>query len=160
MSSRDLKDCVPELAEAAMRIIEDYNAAHLLEKAVLKPICTLRLTSEQLALFKIGRVIEMVDGVPVVKSVDKRKVVTYIDGITKPSKHNPIPEQPLSRAVDFGVFIGGKYITDTKYYEPILDLARKHGVRSGWDFKDSGLTIAELKKKAWFKDPPHIETKD
>ena len=160
MSSRDPKDCVPELADLIPKIVADYNAIFLLEKAVLRPICTLRLASEQFALFKIGREIEMVDGVPVVKSVNKGKTVTQIDGITKFSKHNATPTQPLSRAVDFGVFIGGKYITDTKYYEPLLDLAKKYGLRSGWDFRDSGLSIPELKKKtAWFKDPPHIETK-
>jgi hypothetical protein len=161
MSSRDLNDCVPRLAEAAIKIVEDYNKMFLLEKAILKPICTLRLTSEQLALFKIGRIVEMVNGIPVVKKVFKGKTVTQIDGVTKPSKHNPIPTQPLSRAVDFGVFIGGKYITDTKYYEPLLELARKYNLRSGWDFRDSGLSIVEIKKKtSWFKDPPHCEVRD
>lgn len=160
MSSRDLKDCIPELAEAAIHIMEDYNAEFLAQKISIKPICTLRLTSEQLTLFNIGRVIEMVNGIPIVKSVDKRKVVTYIDGITKPSNHNPLPNQPLSRAVDFGAFCAGKYLTDTKYYEPLLELCRKYGLRSGWDFRASGRSIDLIKKdKKIFKDPPHCEIK-
>jgi hypothetical protein len=147
------------LANKIELIVKEYNETFFQDKVIIKPICTLRLASEQLALFKIGRVVEMVNGIPVVKSVDNRKIVTKLDGIVKRSKHNPTPTQPLSRACDIGAFCGGKYLTDTKYYEPLLTLARKHNLISGWDFGQTGLTMAELKKKKGFKDAPHLEIK-
>lgn len=159
MPSRDLADCVPEFAHKIELIIKEYNETYFHDKAIIKPICTLRTAAEQLACFKVGRVVEMVNGIPVVKSINPKKIITKLDGIMKVSKHNPTVTQPLSRAVDFGVFIGGKYITDNDYYEPLLTLARKYDLISGWDFKQSGLSIAELKKKKIFKDPPHIEMK-
>lgn len=160
MSSRLLADCVDQLALAAKAIIDDYNVIMSIEQLTLRPICTLRTAEEQLEAFKKGRKIEMVDGKPVVIEEHKGLVITYLDGITKVSKHNPTKEYPLSRAVDFGVFSKeGKYLTDNQYYKPLLDLARKYGLRSGWDFKDTGLPIDKLIKMPGFKDPPHVEIK-
>ncbi len=159
MPSRDLNDCVPELAQKIELIIKEYNEMFFHEKAIMKPICTLRTAAEQLACFKVGRVIEMVNGIPVVKSVNPKKIITKLDGIVKRSKHNPTITQPLARAVDVGIFIGGKYITNIAYYEPLLELTRKHSLVSGWDFGQTGLPLAELKKLKTFKDAPHIETK-
>lgn len=159
MASRKISDCVPELQEKIPLIVQEYNETYLQDNIIIKPICTLRSTAEQLSLFKIGRVVEMVNGIPVVKSVDNRKIVTKLDGITKLSRHNPTPKQPLSRAVDFGVFCGGKYLTEIKYYEPLLELARKHGLISGLDFGQTGKPLTWLKNLRGFKDAPHMETK-
>jgi hypothetical protein len=160
MASRSLLDCVPELVTASPLICNDYNALFVSQGFTLKPICTLRSSAEQLELFKHGRVVKMVNGVPVVVSVRSKLIVTKIDGITQFSKHNPTPLQPLSRAIDFGVFKGGSYITDDQYYEPLLDLARHYGLRSGWDFTNTGLPIEKAKRLKVFIDPPHVEVKE
>lgn len=94
-----------------------------------RPICTLRSAEEQHELWIQGR------GKP-------GSIVTWIDGITKIGAHNPIPgKPPLSRAIDIGVFIDGKYMTKSVYYLPFRVLAKKYGLKSGWDFGD----------------PPHIQ---
>lgn len=159
MSSRLLTDCVPKLAEAGKLICDDYNLQFAPDGLTCKPICTLRSTAEQLALFKKGRVVRMVDGLPVVDSENPEFIVTKLDGITKTSMHNPISTEPLSRAIDFGIFRDGKYITDDKYYEPLLGLANKYNLISGWDFGNTGDSIAKLKKNKKFKDPPHVQIK-
>ena len=157
MASRNILDAVPELQEKNLKIIEDYSAFFVGQGFILKPICVLRSCSEQFELFKKGRVVNLVNGLPVVVSENPRLFVTKIDGITKYSKHNPTPLQPLSRAIDYGVFKDGHYITDDQYYEPLLDLARKYNLRSGWDFNNTGLPIEQAKKIKEFKDPPHCE---
>lgn len=161
MSSRSLSDCVDSLSLAASYIIEDYGRMMINDGLTLRPICTLRSAAEQLEAFKKGRVIEMVDGKPIVIEEHPGLIVTKIDGITKTSKHNPTNEYPLSRAVDFGVFNkAGKYLTDNKYYEPLLDLARKYNLITGWDFKQTGLPIEKLLKIPDFRDPPHVQLGD
>lgn len=149
MASRDLKDAVPELEEKVPLIIADYQAQFSDRNLIV--ICTLRSTAEQQTLFAKGRT---------AAPLGVRYWVTKDDGITYPSKHNPIPGQPLSRAVDFGVIQAGRYIGDNTYYETLLDLARKYQLRSGWDFYDSGQPINVLKYNGKFKDPPHVEIKD
>lgn len=148
MASRDLKLCVKELQEKIPLIIEEYN--RLFPERELKIICTLRSTEEQQRLFAIGRT---------TPPIGKKYWVTKIDGIRVFSKHNPTPTESLSRAVDFGVFIGGKYITNITYYYPLLDLARKQNLISGLDFNNSGLPLERLLKQKTFKDAPHIEVK-
>ena len=159
MSSRLITDCIPELFDINTSICTEYAALFISQGFTLKPICTLRSTAEQFELFKKGRVVNLVNGIPVVISENPRLFITKIDGITKYSKHNPTPLQPLSRAIDYGVFKDGHYITDDQYYEPLLDLARKYNLRSGWDFNNTGLPIEQAKKIKEFKDPPHVEFK-
>lgn len=157
MSSRNLADCTPVLRIAAQDIIQKYNNAFS-DGRVLRPICTLRSTDEQFNIWKVGRTWVMQDGVPHELTADRKKILTTVDGYTKFSKHNPDPVEPLAKAVDFGVFVGGKYITDNTYYYPLLQLARDAGVVSGIDFRQSGLDLATLiADKTLWKDVPHIE---
>jgi peptidoglycan L-alanyl-D-glutamate endopeptidase CwlK len=134
MASRDIKDCVDELQEKWPLIKKEYESTYI--DRVVKPICTLRSTAEQQALYAQGR-------------TKPGRIVTWKDGVTQYSKHNPIPTPggvQLSRALDVGVFMGGKYITDDVFYAPLKDLAHKHGLKSGYDFPAHAV------------DPPHIET--
>lgn len=133
MASRNLKDCVEELQQKWPLIKKDYEDMYI--DRVIKPICTLRSTEEQQALYAQGR-------------TKPGKKVTWIDGVNKRSKHNPLPPPgpQKSRAIDAGVFIGGKYMTKEVFYEPLRDLAKKYGLKSGWTFPRHAC------------DPPHIET--
>lgn len=135
MSSRLLTDAVIELQQKVPVIILDYETANVGRE--LKVICTLRSTEEQQALFNQGR--------------------TKVDGVHKFSKHNPWPTQPKAQAVDFGVFMNGVYITKNSYYYPLLDLARKYNLISGFDFFNTGDTLEKCLLHSYFKDPPHIE---
>ncbi len=148
MASRDLALCVPELQEKVPLIIQGYNL--LFPDRELRVICTLRSSEEQQKLYAIGRTIS---------PIGKKFQVTQVDGIKVFSKHNPNPTESLSRAVDFGVFIGGKYMTRGEYYYPLLEFARDQRLISGLDFKDTGKPLEELLKSKSFKDAPHIETK-
>lgn len=148
MASRDLKLCVLELQEKIPLIQEEYQK--LYPERELRIICTLRPNKEQANLFAIGRTIP---------PIGKKYWVTQVDGITTFSKHNPDPLESLSKAVDFGVFIGGKYITNNSFYYPLLELARKHDLISGIDFGNSGKPLDELLKDKSWKDFPHVETK-
>jgi hypothetical protein len=143
MASRNLTDAVPELQQKVPVIILDYETQFV--GRILKVICTLRSTAEQQALYALGRT----DG--------SDHIVTQIDGVTKFSKHNPDPIEPKSKAVDFGVFIGGKYITNAFYYYPLLDLARKYNLVSGLDFARTGAPLQECLNRKGFKDAPHVE---
>jgi hypothetical protein len=149
MASRDLKLCVSELQEKAPLIIAEYNAQF--PERVLKVICTLRSSQEQQALYALGRT---------TAPIGKKYIVTHVDGVKVFSKHNPDPQEPLAKAVDFGVFIGGKYIQIANMYYPLLELARKYDLISGIDFGNTGLPLEILiaDKKKW-KDLPHLETK-
>lgn len=148
MASRDLKLCVQELQEKVPLIIETYNKTF--PERELRIICTLRSTEEQQRLFAIGRT---------TPPIGKKYWVTKVDGVKVFSKHNPTPTESLSRAVDFGVFIGGKYITNINYYYPLLTFAREQELISGLDFKNTGLPLDKLLKQKTFKDAPHIEVK-
>lgn len=143
MSSRLLSDCVLELQQKVPVIIFDYETQYV--GRVLKVICSLRSTQEQQALYALGRT----DG--------SAHIVTQIDGVRKFSKHNPDPIESKSKAVDFGVFVGGKYIMKDFYYYPLLDLARKYNLVSGLDFARTGASLQDCLNKKGFKDPPHIE---
>lgn len=148
MASRDLNLCVPELQEKIPLIIQGYQL--LFPDRELRIICTLRSSEEQQKLYAIGRTIP---------PIGKKFEVTQVDGVKVFSKHNPNPTEVLSRAVDFGVFIGGKYMTKGEYYYPLLNFARQVGLISGLDFKDTGKPLEELLKSKSFKDAPHVQTK-
>lgn len=149
MASKDLKDAVPELEQKIPLIIKDYES--MFPERKLEVICSLRSTEEQQHLYAIGRTLE---------PIGRKYIVTQKDGVTKLSKHNPTPTCKLSRAVDFGVFVGGKYITQIEYYYPLLDLARKYDLISGLDFSNTGQTLEQRKLSKNFKDAPHIEVKE
>lgn len=146
MASRDLKLCVPELQTKIPYIIDDYNC--MFPGKSLEVICTLRSTEEQQHLYQIGRSIP---------PLGPQYVVTTVDGMFKFSKHNPDPKEPLAKAVDFGVFAGGKYLTAKQYYYPLLDLSRKYKLISGIDFRGSTLPLETLLQRPGFKDFPHVE---
>jgi hypothetical protein len=148
MSSRDLKDCVDELQLKVPQIIDEYNKTY--PGRELRVICTLRNTQEQQNLYAVGRTIP---------PLGPNYWLTKVDGVKKFSKHNPDPIQPLSKAVDVGVFIGGKYIREDSYYYGLLELARKNLLVSGLDFRESGLTLVQLLHDGHFHDIPHIEVK-
>ena len=146
MASRDLNDAVPELQVKVPLIIADYVAQF--PDRDLRVICTLRTTTEQQQLYARGRSFP---------PYGRDYQVTDVDGVTKFSKHNPDPVEPKSKAVDFGVFIVKKYITNETYYYPLLDLARKYNLVSGGDFHLTGLPLDQVLKLEGFKDWPHVE---
>lgn len=134
MSSRDINDCVDELKEKIPKIVTDYN--QMFPERELKPIETLRSLEEQLIAYKKGK------------------------SQLKVGLHNPSKEYPKSRACDFGVFIKGKYMTDEKYYYPLLELCRKYDLISGIDFKETNQTLEQrIAAKKEFRDWPHIQVR-
>jgi len=79
-----------------------------------------RLPWYQGRLFKKGR---DADG----NIVDRKKVVTYVDGIVKKSDHNKFP----TWAVDVAIVVDGAISWDPKYYAPLGALCEKHGLKWG-----------------------------
>jgi hypothetical protein len=148
MSSRNLTDAVPELQTKVPVIISEFNS--LFPERTLFVVCTLRSTEEQQAIWKIGRE---------TPPIGPKYIRTWVDGIIRFSKHNPDPNEPLAKAVDFGVLVGGKYIDINQYYYPLLDLARKYNLTSGGDFHNTGLPLDKILQQSGFKDWPHIEVK-
>lgn len=151
--SRKIEDALPELQEKIKLIQKDYPS--YFPGHDLRILCTLRSIETQKLHYAIGRTIP---------PFGKKYQVTQIDGVTKFGEHNPIPGKfDKSRAVDFGVFLGGKYITDEKYYYPLLELARKYDLISGIDFKNTGQPLEERlearRKQGAFLDFPHLELK-
>lgn len=146
MASRRIEDCVVELQEKVPLIIKDYNA--LFPERSLRVICSLRSTTEQQALYAKGRT---------APPLGKRHQVTQVDGVHTLSAHNPWPASPLAKAVDFGVFIGGVYQTKDVFYYPLLDLARKYKLVSGYDFSKTGKKLQELLADGRFHDGPHVQ---
>lgn len=146
VASRSLLDCVQLLQSKVPLIIADYQAQFPTRE--LRVICSLRSTIEQQQIFAIGRT---------VPPIGVRFWRTKVDGVTKFSKHNPDPNEPLSKAVDFGVFVGGKYITTDSFYYPLLDLARKYNLISGIDFFNRGFPLEDCLSLPEFHDVPHVE---
>lgn len=147
MSSRDLRDAVPVLQAAVPLIIADYKM--MFPNRSLICISVARTAVEQFELFKVGRVIKVINGVWQVVYENPGEIITKMDGYRKKSKHITDEKTPFARAVDFGVIINGKYLggyKDIKLYEPIRDLAHKQGLIHGSDFPGK------------FKDWPHVET--
>lgn len=148
MASRRLEDTVPELQQKVPLIIAEYNQVH--PERELRVICTLRSTQEQQDIYAVGRT---------VPPIGNKYVRTKVDGVTKFSKHNPDPLEPKAKAVDFGVFIGGKYMDHDEFYYDLLELARKNDLVSGLDFFETGLPLEARLKKRDFKDSPHVEVR-
>jgi hypothetical protein len=146
MASRKIEDCVEELQEKVPLIIKDYNA--LFPERSLRVICSLRSIEEQKILYAKGRT---------APPFGKRYQVTQVDGVNVFSAHNPWPDSPLAKAVDFGVFIGGKYQTAGVFYHPLLDLARKYNLVSGYDFDKTGAPLPIILKDGKFHDGPHVQ---
>jgi hypothetical protein len=146
MASRLLTDCVIGLQQKVPLIILDYETQN--SGTDLNIICSLRSTAEQQLLYARGRT---------VAPYGFKYEVTQVDGVHKFSKHNPNPLSLLSQAVDFGVFIGGKYMTQSYYYYPLLDLARKYKLISGLDFFNTGQPLQACLDRPGFKDLPHVE---
>lgn len=79
-------------------------------------ICTYRSPKEQARLYAKGRF------------GSNEKQVTWVDGKIKKSKHNHMP----SRAIDFGIFDGGKYCQDEEPYWPIGAILKADGIELEW----------------------------
>jgi len=133
MPSRRLEDCVQELQAKIPLLMKDYATLYEDIDLIIKPICTLRSIAEQQILYAQGR-------------TAPGKIVTKVDGITNIGMHNPTPEEPLSRAIDFGVFQHGLYITSDIYYYYIGRLANDYNLVWGGFWKS-------------FRDRPHVEVK-
>lgn len=125
MSSRSLSDADPALVERYLLLAEDFAREQV--PASLIVTCTFRSVDEQAVLYAQGR-------------THPGKVVTNADGITRLSAHNYYP----SRAIDVAVVIDGEVVWREALYEPLLALAKRHGLISGGSWKT-------------FKDWPHIE---
>lgn len=125
MSSRSLSDVHPVLAERYLLLAEDFAREQV--PALLIVTCTYRSVDEQAVLYASGR-------------TQPGKVVTNADGINRLSAHNYYP----ARAIDVAVVINGQIVWREDLYEPLVELARRHGLVSGGSWKT-------------FKDWPHIE---
>jgi peptidoglycan LD-endopeptidase CwlK len=136
MASRKLEDAVEELQQKVPLIIEEYEKLFTDRKLIIT--ATLRPIEEQQKLYAQGRTSP---------PLGKKFIVTNVDGIKKPSNHNPLPNKPKARAVDFGVLIGGKYMGDPRYYEYLGPLSLKFGLNWGGYWKS-------------FKDWCHIEIRE
>lgn len=135
MTTRSLEArwCDPDLAwmvKEIMRLFERQNpGSHLIVT------CTHRSSKDQYQLWRRGRHNGVV--------VEPHKVVTYLDGIKKKSKHNLKP----AKAVDFAVVHYGKISWDSVLYEPIGPVVKQVSPR--------GLDWGGWWKK--LKDYPHVE---
>ena len=121
-----------------------------------------RSPEEQFELYKRGR--KLIDGVWQI--VDRRKVVTHIDGKRTKSKHNHNP----SLAFDFAVYVPGKkeLTYDTEHMVALASMfitignmlyndgKISHKVRSGMNWDMDGEIIYDQS----FVDIPHIEIID
>jgi len=135
MSTRSLSDATPALAAKIEAVKAQYLA--MFPNRNIREIEVLRTDAEQAADFAAGR--------------------SKLDGVTKKSKHQPGPDGK-SRAVDLGVFnkANTHYLTNVLYYEPLVGLAAKNGLRSGLDWDRDGISdIAEHPR--WLHDGPHLE---
>ena len=93
----------------------------------VKMISTLRTPERQREIWRQGR-------------ETPGPIVTHVDGFNKLSNHNYQPSQ----AVDFGIFKGGKYLTQAEFYNHLGAPTRAAGLTWGGDWNS-------------FKDRPHIE---
>jgi len=137
MPSTRVTDLCTALADLWLTIRDEYEAAH--EDRRLLLTATHRPPEEQWRLYKIGRR-ELPDGSWVEDDDASTRIVTYLDGFKKASKHNMMPAE----ALDFAVMVGGKVSWDHREYEPVGALAVARGLVWGG---------------AWtrLKDYPHIE---
>lgn len=127
MPSRKVEHLTPHLQEVWEELKAWYEATF--KGRTLFLICTHRTVEEQQKEYAKGR-------------TRPGRVVTYADGIRRPSKHNSFP----SRAFDFAVMKDGKVVWDEKYYASAWAFFRRKGLRVRW-----GGNFAK------FKDLPHVE---
>lgn len=125
MSSRNLADAHPALVERYLLLAEDFAREQV--PATLVVTCTFRSPNEQRALYAQGRTIA-------------GKIVTNCDGVQNLSQHNYYP----SHAIDVAVVIDDRIVWREDLYEPLVELAARHGLVSGGSWKT-------------FKDWPHLE---
>jgi hypothetical protein len=78
-------------------------------------------------------------------------IVTHEDGVVHKSRHQGVDPNgnPCSLAIDFGIFVGGKYMMDASYYKPFQAIAHQNSLISGWDFTTMF--------PGTNPDPPHFE---
>ena len=120
MPSRSLSDADPRLVEKFDLLNEDFVREH--PGQTLKITCTYRSMAEQLQAYETGH----------------SQLKKGNHNVTDASGH------PASRAIDVAVIVDGKLTWDSKYYEPLVELASRHGLVSGGSWPR-------------FKDWPHIE---
>ena len=125
MPTKFLGDAHPALQEAWLHILDEYNGQNPGKTLIIT--CVHRSEEEQALLYAQGR-------------TKPGQIVTNIDGETQKSNHNHYP----SRALDFAVSIYGKISWNPGEYKPVGELAVKHGLIWGGNWKT-------------FKDSPHIE---
>lgn len=120
MPSRSLDDANPILVERFDLLNEDFVREH--PGQTLLVTCTYRSPAEQLDAYNSGH------------------------SQLKFGNHNVIGVngKPAARALDVMVVVDGHGSWDTKYYVPLVELAKRHGLVSGGSWPH-------------FKDWPHIE---
>src|SRR5438105_1728110 len=108
----------------------------------LELTCVYRSPEEQFELFKQGRTMDT-SGEWIIQ--DKEKVVTNVDGRKVKGAHNYKP----ARAIDVCVVDNqtGKRLWDEKWYQPLVEIAKKHNLVEGGTWRS-------------IKDWPHLEVPD
>ena len=144
-SRERLKQVDPDLRVLAYEVIKTYDHSIM---------CGFRTSEDQFELFKKGR--KLVNGLWII--TNKKKVVTYRDGLMKLSKHNFNP----SKAMDAVPYIEGKGVTwnlnDCYLFAGYMMRAAedlKILIRCGGDW-DSDKDTTDQK----FFDPTHFELVD
>jgi peptidoglycan L-alanyl-D-glutamate endopeptidase CwlK len=141
MPTKDMNDACKAIRDHWDEIKRDFfnviPTGHYLEID-----CVYRSPAEQFELFKQGRTMGM-DGEWHIQ--DQEHVVTNVDGHKVMGAHNYHP----ARAIDVCVIDNqtGKRLWDTKWYEPLIQIAARYGLVEGGTWRS-------------FKDFPHLEIKD
>lgn len=144
LESREIQHLHPALAERYLLLKEDF---HRETGRQLFETCTWRSQLRQLQLYQEGR--ELRGGVWIV--VDRRLVKTNCDGTLKRSRHNVFPAEAVDVAVDIDPGPGQKILWDNLAFEPLGQLALRHGLVWGGDWNRN-----LIRDEKW-RDTPHLE---
>lgn len=142
MPSRDLAQCVPELADKAKQLIEKCNEMGI----TIAVTCTSRTQTEQNALYAQGRKTLMFvnelrhdAGLWHIKEPENHVVTWTLD-----SKHVINAKRPKAEAFDIVLMKNNKPDwLDIKTYKKVAEIGKSIGLKAGADFKR--------------KDYPHFE---
>ena len=134
--SRAISHCEPELARRYLLLKADFEAE---TGRQLFETSTYRSRRRQKQIYDQGR-------------TTPGKIVTKLDGVTRRSRHNYWPAQAIDVCVDSDPGPGKHAIWDESAYQPLCDLALKHGLTWGGDWNRNGTSDDEK-----FIDYPHLE---
>lgn len=134
--SRELAHCHLELQSRYRALKADFEAQ---TGQQLFETCTWRSKERQSELYAQGR-------------TAPGKIVTKLDGFNRRSRHNVYPAEAVDVCVDSDPGPGKHAVWDAASYEPLGELAIKHGLVWGGDWNRNGTSADER-----FLDYPHLE---